>query len=39
MNRIEYLKKLDELKLDKNRYCINKILIIISVNLSKSAQN
>lgn len=22
MNRIEYLKKLDELKLDKNRYCI-----------------
>lgn len=22
MNRVEYLKKLDELKLDKNRYCI-----------------
>lgn len=39
MNRVEYLKKLDELNLDKNRYCIISGGIMLLYGLRESTED
>ena len=39
MNRVEYLKKLDELELDKNRYCIISGEIMLLYGLRKYTED
>lgn len=39
MNRVEYLKKLDELELDKNRYCIISGGIMLLYGLRDSTED
>ena len=39
MNRVEYKKKLDELKLDKNRYCIISGGIMLLYGLKESTED
>lgn len=39
MNKIEYLKKLDSLKLDKDRYCIISVGVMLLYGLRETTQD